>query len=110
MNPPRPASCPRACPSAPAPRASVASRVLARAGGRRGRLAALENAFLVLVDCLAERGAIDPDELRRLLSQRARAFRTDHGAAEAAAGTAYGLDLLAGEISGSTQWLRREHD
>jgi hypothetical protein len=76
----------------------------------RGRLAALENAFLVLVDCLAERGAIDPDELRRLLSLRARAFRTDHGAAEAAAGTAYGLDLLAGEISGSTRWLRREHD
>ena len=32
-----------------------------------GRLAALESAFVLLADLLAERGAVDADELRRLL-------------------------------------------
>ena len=75
-----------------------------------GRLAALESAFVVLADLLAERGAIDADELRRLLGRRARTFRTDHGAAADAIGTAHALELLAGAVDGSTDWLRREHD
>ena len=34
-----------------------------------GRLAALESAFVVLADLLAERGSIDAAELRRLLGR-----------------------------------------
>src|SRR5919202_2526872 len=75
-----------------------------------GRLAALESAFVVLADLLAERGVVDADDLRRLLGRRARTFRTDHGAAADPLGTAHALDLLAGAIGGSTDWLRREHD
>ena len=75
-----------------------------------GRLAALEGAFVVLADLLAERGSIDADDLRRLLGRRARTFRTDHGAAADPLGTAHRLEMLAGAIGGSTDWLRREHD
>ena len=75
-----------------------------------GRLAALESAFVALADLLAERGSIDADDLRRLLGRRARTFRTDHGAAADAIGTAHALELLAGAVGGSTDWLRREHD
>jgi hypothetical protein len=75
-----------------------------------GRLAALESAFVILADLLAEQGAVDADTLRGLLSRRARTFRTDHGAAADPLGTAHALDLLAGEIAGSADWLRREHD
>ncbi len=74
------------------------------------RLAALEHAFVILVDHLAERGAVDADALRQQLSRRAATFRQDHGAADDPLGTAHVLDLLAAEISGSTDWLRREHD
>ena len=75
-----------------------------------GRLAALESASVVLADLLAERGSIDADDLRRLLGRRARTFRTDHGAAADALGTAHALELLAGAVGGSADWLRREHD
>ena len=74
------------------------------------RLAALEHALVVLVDHLAERGAVDADALRQQLSRRAAMFRQDHGVADDPLGTAHALDLLAAEISGSTDWLRREHD
>jgi hypothetical protein len=74
------------------------------------RLAALENAFVILVDHLAERGAVDADALRQQLSRRAAAFRQDHGAADDPLGTVHALDLLAAEISGSTDWLRCTHD
>ena len=82
-----------------------------------GRLDALESAFVILADLLAERGAVDADALRRLLGRRARllgrrarTFRTDHGAAADPLGTAHTLEMLAGAIGGSTDWLRREHD
>jgi hypothetical protein len=87
--------------------------------GRRGakpmtysvaaRLAALENAFVILVDHLAERGAVDADALRQQLGRRAAAFRQDHGADDPL-GTVHALDLLAAEISGSIDWLRPAHD
>ena len=75
-----------------------------------GRLDALESAFVILADLLAERGAVDADALRQLLGRRARTFRTDHGAAADPLGTAHTLEMLAGAIGGSTDWLRREHD
>jgi hypothetical protein len=75
-----------------------------------GRLDALENAFIILVELLAEREVIDPSILRDLLSRRAERFRTDHGSATDPLGTAHALKLLAAGISSSTEWVRREHD
>jgi hypothetical protein len=75
-----------------------------------GRIDALENAFIILAEFLAERGFIDANTLRDLLSRRAQRFKTDHGTVADPLGTERALNLIATEIRGTTQWLRREHD
>ena len=62
---------------------------------RGGRLYALESAFIILAELLAERELIDPDTLRDLLSRRAGGFRPDHGSATGPLGTEHALKLIA---------------